>query len=184
VARNGARGPVAAGSRFRDRGFGDRGFRNRGFRGFNAFGFGFGFFPGFYWGWPYYPYYFDGDDCYYDADCYYGDDSQYGPPPPQYPDQNGPPQDQDLYAPPPNGSGYAPQGAPAGQPVRGSDSDDFVLIRKDGGVLFANGYIMRGGQMTYIDTNGVYRKVMLSDLDLQATRKWNDDRGTPINLPN
>ena len=99
-------------------------------------------------------------------------------------DQPGQQGDQDLYAPQPNGADYPPQGAPASQPIPGSDSDDFVLIRKDGGVLFANGYIMRGGEMTYIDSKGVYRKVLLSDLDLAATRKWNDDRGTPINLPN
>ncbi len=142
------------------------------------------FFPfyGYGSGWPYYGFYNDYYDCYYDPACY-ADYSQY-PPPAQYTDQTDQPGDQDIYAPPPNGGGAAPQYASPSQPSPAAGPDDFVLIRKDGGVLFANGYIIQDGQIILIDSKGIWRKVMLSELDLDATRQWNDELGNPISLPN
>lgn len=176
----------------RDRGFGDRRFRGYGYGGYGYGGYGYGY-PGYgpvlFWGSPYY---FDSyNDCYYDPNYCYDYDDYYDPgyaPQAQYPDQPDQQQgDQDLYAAPPNGAPAYGQGGAIDNtsPTRmGNGSDDFVLVRKDGGLLFASGYVIRNGQMTYIDDNGVFRKVMIADLDVAATRKWNDDRGNPVNIPN
>jgi hypothetical protein len=174
--RNRGRGPIIA----------HPGFRGPFFRNYGAFGFG----PVLFWGEPYY---FDSyNDCYYDPDyCYdYGDYGAQYPPDAQYQYQpsgyNGPepnqPGDQDIYAAPPNGAGGAVDNTTPSSAT--TKSEEFVLVRNDGGLLFASGYIIHEGQLDYVDTRGVLRRVKLTDLDLSATRKWNDDRGNPISLPN
>jgi hypothetical protein len=177
---------------FRDRNFRDRDrFRGPFFRNYGAFGFG----PVLFWGEPYY---FDSyNDCYYNPDyCYdYGDYGAQYPPPAQVqyppPDYNGAEQnqqgDQDLYAQYGNAAvangtgGFANNTRPNSTSTK---SEEFVLVRNDGVLLFASGYIVHEGQLDYVDTKGVLRRVKLSDLDIAATRKWNDDRGNTINLPN
>ncbi len=171
---------------------GSNNFRDRGFRDLRFRGYYNSFFPFYGFGLPYCYNYFDPYDYYNPYGCYgsgysygpgyYGDDSQYGPPPDQYMNQPDQPGDQDAYATPPNGAPGPDQYAPPSQPAR--ETPDFVLVRKDGGLLFANGYIVHGGQMSYTTKDGGVYKVMLSDLDLDATRKWNDERGNSITLPN
>ena len=149
--------------------------RDRRFRGFNTFG------PIIFWGSPYL----------YDSG-YYDDYSQYGPPA-DYSDQQYQQQgDQDLYAsysngqtryeaPPYGGEGES-QYAPPTQPATGPS--DWVLVRKDGGVIFSNAFTVARGQVNYIDSKGILRKIMLTDLDVDATRKFNEELGLTISLPN
>ncbi|MFZ0818496.1 MAG: hypothetical protein WAM91_00385 [Candidatus Acidiferrales bacterium] len=160
-------------------------FGNPRFRGFNSFG------PILFWGAPYLY-----DSCYYDYD-YYGYDNcgypyydnygQYAPGSPyaDQPDQM--PSDQDRYAQPPNDSGggenaFREQPAGSSQPTPGPD--EWVLVRKDGGLIFTSAFTVHSGQIAYINSAGILRKVMLADLDLDATHKFNDERGATISLPN
>lgn len=88
--------------------------------------------------------------------------------PPTAPD--GPPQDAAAYDPPPS----APDPDPA-QPQT-------TLVFKDGHQLEVDDYVI-ANQTLYDLTPGHPRKVALTDLDLSATEKQNDDRGVPFNLP-
>lgn len=62
-------------------------------------------------------------------------------------------------------------------------SSEFVLMKRDGGVLFASAFTVQSGQMTYITPEGNCRKMTLAELDVDATRKMNEERGTTIMLP-
>jgi hypothetical protein len=151
--------------------------RDRRFRGFNTFG------PIIFWGSPYLY-----DSCFYDYDYYCDNYPSYGPGAP-YADQ--PDQqvvDQDRYAPASSGAGGATETAwpdqPASSNQTNSTADDWVLVRKDGGLIFTSAFIVHEGQISYISSEGILRKVMLTDLDLVATHKFNDERGATISLPN
>jgi hypothetical protein len=149
--------------------------RDRRFRGFNAFG------PIIFWGSPYL----------YDSG-YYDDYSQYGPPADYSDQQYQQPSDQDIYGSystgttryqsPPYGDAGDSQYTPPAPPAAGPS--DWVLVRKDGGLIFSNAFTVQRGQVNYIDSKGILRKVMLADLDLAATRKFNEELGLTISLPN
>jgi hypothetical protein len=62
-------------------------------------------------------------------------------------------------------------------------SSEYVLLKRDGGVLFANAFTVQSGQMVYITPEGNRRKITLAELDVDATRKMNEERGTTITLP-
>ena len=63
------------------------------------------------------------------------------------------------------------------------DAGDFVLVRRDGGLLFAVAFTQGGGRITYITRDGVRRGLMLADLDVAATVSMNEERGTPMQFP-
>jgi hypothetical protein len=149
--------------------------RNPRLRGFNTFS----------------PIIFSGSPYLYDSG-YYDDSSQYGPPA-DYSDQPyQQPGDQDIYASysngstryqaPPYGDAGDSQYPPTAQPATGPS--DWVLVRKDGGLIFSSAFTVHGGQISYIDSKDVLRKVMLADLDLDATRKFNEELGLTISIPN
>lgn len=81
------------------------------------------------------------------------------------------------------------QGAPQSNPAQAPAVDrvvvtsEYVLLRRDGGVLFANAFSVQSGQMIYITPEGNRRKITLAELDVDATRKMNEERGTNISLP-
>lgn len=62
------------------------------------------------------------------------------------------------------------------------EQPDTVLVFKDGHQLEVENYAIVG-QTLYDLTEGHRRKVPLSDLDLTATAKQNDDRGIDFHLP-
>jgi len=62
-------------------------------------------------------------------------------------------------------------------------SSEYVLLKRDGGVFFANAFAVQSGQMVYITPEGNRRKITLAELDVDATRKMNEERGTTILLP-
>ncbi|NDQ56938.1 MAG: hypothetical protein GZ088_07685 [Acidipila sp.] len=70
------------------------------------------------------------------------------------------------------------------QPVEPShDAVDFVLVRRDGGLLFAVAFTQGGGRITYITRDGVRRGLVIADLDIAATVSMNEERGTPLQFP-
>ena len=70
----------------------------------------------------------------------------------------------------------------AAAPVR--DVGEFVLVKRNGSVLFASMYMVSGKQLTYVTPEGMRRTLPLSDLDAAATQQMNEARGTTVQLPN
>ncbi len=67
------------------------------------------------------------------------------------------------------------------EPVR--EAGEFVLVRRDAGLLFAVAFTTGPERITYITKDGVRRSLPLADLDVQATERINEERGTPLQLP-
>ncbi len=77
-----------------------------------------------------------------------------------------------------------PPSEPANQPEAASapDQPQTVLVFKDGHQLEVENYAIVGSSI-YDLTEGRSHKIALSDLDLTATTKQNDDRGVDFQLP-
>ncbi len=63
------------------------------------------------------------------------------------------------------------------------DVGEFVLVRRDGRLVFAVAFSAEGGQLIYITREGVRRSLPLAELDIEATRRMNEERGTTLHLP-
>ena len=72
--------------------------------------------------------------------------------------------------------------APAVEPAPVSEQPETLLVFKDGHHVEIQNYAIIG-DMLYDMTPGHSRKVLLADLDLDATAKQNDDRGIDFRLP-
>jgi hypothetical protein len=68
------------------------------------------------------------------------------------------------------------------QEVSASAPDPTVLVFKDGHTVEVGNYAIVGATLFDL-TSGHHRKVALADLDLDATRRQNDDRGVTFQLP-
>ena len=81
----------------------------------------------------------------------------------------------------------SPQREEAREPERPPDPprelEEIVLVRRDGTLLFAVAFTSAGGRLTYITREGLRRSLSLTDLDLESTRRWNEERGTTLRLP-
>lgn len=75
-----------------------------------------------------------------------------------------------------------PPTPPAATPAPAAEQPPTVLVFKDGHTLELQNYAILGA-MVYDLTPGHPRKIPLSDVDLQATAKQNDDRGIEFSLP-
>ena len=73
----------------------------------------------------------------------------------------------------------APQ---ADAPIR--DVGDFILVRRDGRILFASVFSVDGSQLQYVTPEGIRRTLALSDLDANATQQMNEARGTTVQIRN
>jgi hypothetical protein len=71
---------------------------------------------------------------------------------------------------------------PAAAPVR--DVGDFLLVRRDGRILFASAFSVGGAQLTYVTPEGIRRSLPLAELDADATQQMNEARGTTVQLHN
>jgi hypothetical protein len=129
---------------------------------------------------------------------YYGDDTGYDQPdqqPPQLPVQQSAPQPQIIVIQQPVSS--QPQVTSSGSeaenlsasgleseaaPVR--DVGDFILVRRDGRILFASIFSVVGTQLQYITPEGIRHTVAVSDLDAGATEQMNEARGTTVQIHN
>jgi hypothetical protein len=124
---------------------------------------------------------------------YYGDLGYEYEQPPQQPPAQAQPQIIIIQQPVPAQTGAgagsggvnysAPSPAPeAAAPVR--DVGEFILVRRDGRVLFASMYLISGTQLTYVTPEGIRRTLALADLDANATQQMNEARGTTVQLHN
>jgi hypothetical protein len=81
----------------------------------------------------------------------------------------------------------APQPAPQAQPAPPQqplpDPGEFVLVQRDGRLLFAVAFTGEPGRLIYVTKEGLRRTIALSQLDLDATLRINEERGTTIQLP-
>ena len=73
----------------------------------------------------------------------------------------------------------APQ---ADAPIR--DVGDFILVRRDGRILFASVFSVVGAQLQYVTPEGIRRTLAMSDLDADATQQMNEARGTTVQFHN
>jgi len=63
------------------------------------------------------------------------------------------------------------------------DVGEFVLVRRDGRLVFAVAFFTQGDHLIYVTREGVRRSMLLAELDAEATRRMNEERGTTIHLP-
>ncbi len=63
------------------------------------------------------------------------------------------------------------------------DVSEFVLVRRDGRLVFAVAFSTQGDLLTYVTREGVRRSLPLVELDIETTRRMNEERGTTIHLP-
>ncbi|HUO36105.1 MAG TPA: hypothetical protein VMU43_14040 [Candidatus Acidoferrum sp.] len=73
----------------------------------------------------------------------------------------------------------APQ-AEEQQPIR--DEGEFLLIFNDGHSENAAAFTRSGDQVVYVTQDGMRQTVPVSEIDLQATQRVNQERGTPLQL--
>ncbi len=153
-----------------------------------------GFFPGtVVYGFPYYPYAYDYDDEDYDQSAQSQQDQQYEQQ--QYEDQysNGGPTIFDRRSPGPEYQTWRDQPAsePPAETASNSNNNDSqpepvapptILVFKDGHQVEVANYAIVGPTLFDL-TPGHPRRVPISDLDLSATQKQNDDRGVDFKLP-
>jgi len=79
----------------------------------------------------------------------------------------------------------APQ-AVASQPQSAPKESEFaplLLVRRDGQVIEASGFTVTSDQVIYVTPQGLRRSFPVTELDKNATRDWNDARGTTVTLP-
>ena len=129
-----------------------------------------------------YPYYYG------DYGDYYGDATDYGQPQQQQPQvlvvpQPAPAPAEQQYVGSGNESAVsaAASSAPA-TPVR--DVGDFILVRRDGRVLFASAFTITGDQLRYVTPEGIRHSVPMAEMDPDATQQMNEARGTTVQLHN
>jgi hypothetical protein len=60
---------------------------------------------------------------------------------------------------------------------------EFVLVRLNGTLVFAVAFSAEGNQLIYITREGVRRSLPLAELDVDATRRMNEERGTSFRSP-
>jgi hypothetical protein len=74
---------------------------------------------------------------------------------------------------------------PAAQPALPiPDVGDFILVRRDGRILFASVFSVVGSQLQYVTPEGIRHSIAISDLDADATQQMNEARGTTVQIHN
>src|ERR1700682_2835482 len=72
-----------------------------------------------------------------------------------------------------------PESAPA--PPR--DVEQYVFVRRDGGLVFAVAYAWENGTLRYVTPDGLRRSIERSAPDLNATQQFNEQRGLNFRSP-
>lgn len=73
-----------------------------------------------------------------------------------------------------------PRSAPPPVVEPAHEAGEFVLVRRDGGLLFAVAFTQGAERVTYVTKEGIRRSLALADLDVIATARMNEERGTPL----
>ena len=81
-----------------------------------------------------------------------------------------------------SGSAAATAIAPDEAPV--PDIGDFILVRRDGRVLFASLFSVVGTQLQYVTPEGIRHTMAVSDIDSNATQQMNEARGSIVQIRN
>jgi hypothetical protein len=63
------------------------------------------------------------------------------------------------------------------------DPEQFVFVRRDGGLVFAVAYTWDNGTLRYVTPEGVRRSMGRDALDLSATQQFNEQRGLNFRVP-
>jgi hypothetical protein len=140
------------------------------------------FVPIFFGGYPYYA-----DDFVYDPSEQQAAQQfapQYAPPPQIIVIQQ--PASVQL---PPAGADLAPAGridsaVPAPDPAPVRDIGNFILVRRDGRIVFASAFSVVGPQVHFVSPDGIRRTLAVSDIDSDATREMNEAQGTTLLIHN
>jgi hypothetical protein len=64
------------------------------------------------------------------------------------------------------------------------DVGDFILVRRDGRILFASIFSVVGAQLQYVTPEGIRHTIATADLDSDATQQMNEARGTTVQIHN
>jgi hypothetical protein len=64
------------------------------------------------------------------------------------------------------------------------DVGNFILVRRDGRILFASVFSVVGSQLQYVTPEGIRRTLPISELDAGATQQMNEARGTTVQIHN
>jgi hypothetical protein len=83
----------------------------------------------------------------------------------------------------PEGSAKTSVAPEARAAKQAQSSIDYVFVRRDGGVFFAVAFMRENDHLEYITPEGSHRSVVLSSLDLEATQRFNEERGLTFHLP-
>ena len=68
-------------------------------------------------------------------------------------------------------------------PAPGSEPAMFAIVFKDGSVLPAAAVMTQGGALQIVDADGQHRRIPLSSIDRDATRRRNAERNLRLQLP-
>ena len=63
------------------------------------------------------------------------------------------------------------------------DPEQFVFVRRDGGLVFAVAYSWDNGTLRYVTPEGLRRSMGRDALDLSATEQFNEQRGLNFRVP-
>ena len=63
------------------------------------------------------------------------------------------------------------------------EEEQYVFVRRDGGLLFAVAYSWDDSMLRYITPDGIRRSITREALDLQATEQFNEQRGVNFHAP-
>jgi hypothetical protein len=84
---------------------------------------------------------------------------------------------------PMEGEAAPPAGAITPQSSTPKQQSEFVFVRRDGSLFFAVAYSFDDNNLRFITQDGLPKSVLLSSLDLPATRQFNEERGATVRLP-
>jgi hypothetical protein len=81
-----------------------------------------------------------------------------------------------------SGSSIAPSVASPAPVAPIRDVGEFILVRRDGRILFASAFYVSGGVLQYVTPESIRRTVAVAELDTEATHKMNEALGTTVDL--
>lgn len=97
--------------------------------------------------------------------------------------QQDPPAQQPIIVVAPPAPQPAAQAQPAAREEPLPDPGEFVLVQRDGRLLFAVAFTSDPGRVVYITKEGLRRSIPVDQLDVDASLRMNEERGTSISLP-